>query len=154
TGILPSVLSIDVDIVQDIYLELIEHEKSEICELLVDLSNSVVSQEIEAYRNINNTHIPMKEAFNDAQIVETQDDPDDSDEEPPKISASEGLDRLKNFILFAKQQISANQNMIINNRFFLNDLEFSNDNDGIPDNDYFFEFSDNYHSSSDDIITN
>ncbi|CAG8752589.1 3113_t:CDS:1, partial [Cetraspora pellucida] len=53
------------------YLELIKHEESEICELIVDLSNSVVSQEIEAYRDVNNTHIPTEEALNNAQIIET-----------------------------------------------------------------------------------
>ncbi|CAG8668575.1 13588_t:CDS:2, partial [Cetraspora pellucida] len=143
-------LSIDVDIVQDLHLELIEHEESEICKLMIDLSNSAVSQEIEAYRDDNNTHISTEEALNDAQIIETvlveqleneQDDLDDSDEELPKISASERLDRLKNFILFAEQQMS-NQSMLINDRFFLNNLEFSNDDDGISDNNYFFDNND------------
>ncbi|CAG8538803.1 7965_t:CDS:2 [Cetraspora pellucida] len=211
TDILSSVLSIDVDIVQDIHLELIEYEESEICELMIDLSNLAVSQEIKAYKN---------------QLENKQDDLDNSDEEPPKISAFKRLNKLKNFILFAKQQMcddfflndnnlkvfckylllikrkiaefmkqkpiidffrSANQSIMINDRFFLNDLEFSNDNDSISDNDYFFNdndfsnnnhfsgdnnfldddyffddnyfsdyegFSNNYHSSPNDIITN
>ncbi|CAG8535137.1 2252_t:CDS:2, partial [Cetraspora pellucida] len=175
TGILPSVSSIDVDIAQDMHLELIEHEESEICELMVDLSNSAILQEIEAYKDVNNTHIPTEEALNNVQIIETvlvkqleneQGDPDDSDEEPPKISASEELDELKNFILFAEKQMC--DDFFLNNndlKVFLQILtinemkgcrvyetKFSNDDDGIPDNDYFFgdnDFPNDDHFSGD-----
>ncbi|CAG8791942.1 16134_t:CDS:2, partial [Cetraspora pellucida] len=120
-----------------------------------------------AYKDVNNIHIPMKEALNDAQIIETllvkqlenkQDNPDNSNKEPLKIFASEELNRLKNFILFAEQHISANQNMTINNRFFLNDLEFSNNDNGIYDNNYFFDnndFPNNDHfSDNNDFLDN
>ncbi|CAG8704066.1 581_t:CDS:2 [Cetraspora pellucida] len=95
-------------------------------------------------------HIPIKEALNNAQIVETilmmqlenkQGNSDNFDKELPKISASEELDRLKNFILFVEQQIDNN---------FFDDDYFSDDN-------YFSDyerFSDNYYSSPNDIITN
>ncbi|CAG8637981.1 1450_t:CDS:1, partial [Scutellospora calospora] len=73
-----------------------------------------VVQEIDAYREVNQTHIPTEKTLNDTQIVETilaeqleyeQSDPDDSDKELPKITAAEEISGLKSFILFAKQQI-------------------------------------------------
>ncbi|CAG8784483.1 7106_t:CDS:2, partial [Cetraspora pellucida] len=68
----------------------------------------------DAYREVNQTHIPTEEILNNIQIVETvlaeqlkykQSDPDDSDKEPPKITAAEGISGLKSFILFAEQQM-------------------------------------------------
>ncbi|CAG8736310.1 20350_t:CDS:1 [Dentiscutata erythropus] len=118
-GILPLVPHDDVELAQHTYLEIIEYEENEIIDL-TESANLTVSQEIDSYREINNAHIPTEEVLNDTQIVETilaeqlereQGDPEDSDEEPPKISASEGLNGLKTFISFAEQ---------MNNDFFFN----------------------------------
>ncbi|CAG8447160.1 1031_t:CDS:1, partial [Dentiscutata heterogama] len=81
----------------------------------VDLT---VAQKISESREINNIHISMEGMLDDNQIVKTvlaeqlehkQNNPDDSDKELLKIFTTEGLNRLKTFILFAKQ---------INNDFF------------------------------------
>ncbi|CAG8668865.1 6173_t:CDS:1, partial [Scutellospora calospora] len=120
TSILPLISNTDIELTQNTYLESIEYEESEICSLVVDLIedlDSMVTQEIETYRKINNTHISTEETLDDTQIVETvlaeqleyeQGDLDDSDKELPKISPSKELVWLKNFILFAKQQICYN----------------------------------------------
>ncbi|CAG8525408.1 11427_t:CDS:1, partial [Racocetra fulgida] len=69
-------------------------------------------QKIDAYIKVNNTYISMEKALDDNQIIETilaeqlkydQDDLNSSDEKLPKISPAKGLNRLKTFILFAKQ---------------------------------------------------
>ncbi|CAG8779368.1 15091_t:CDS:2 [Cetraspora pellucida] len=74
----------------------------------------------------------MEETLDDTQIVETvlaeqleckQGDPKDSDEKPPKISASEGLNGLKTFISFAEQ---------MNNDFFFNNNDIK-ENQAIND---------------------
>ncbi|CAG8752093.1 25547_t:CDS:2, partial [Dentiscutata erythropus] len=73
-----------------------------------------VAQEINTYREVNNAQISTEDKLDDHQIVKIvlakqleyeQGDLDDSDEEPPNILALEGLNRLKNFILFIEQQI-------------------------------------------------
>ncbi|CAG8840278.1 20609_t:CDS:2, partial [Cetraspora pellucida] len=73
-SILPLVPHVDVELVQHTYLEIIEYEENEIINL-------------------------TEKTLDDIQIVETvlveqleceQGNPEDSDEEPPKISASEG----------------------------------------------------------------
>ncbi|CAG8566836.1 1220_t:CDS:2 [Cetraspora pellucida] len=94
TGILPSLSNNDVELVQNKYLKAIEYEESEISELVIDLTDPMVSQEIKSYQEINSTYIPMEEILNDNQIVETvlveqlecqQGDPDDSNDEPSKF---------------------------------------------------------------------
>ncbi|CAG8668771.1 22024_t:CDS:1 [Dentiscutata erythropus] len=119
TGILPLVPHVDIELAQYTYLEIIENEENEIIDLTTS-ADQMVSQEIDIYQEINNAHIPMEEILDDIQIVETvlaeeleceQGDPEDSNKEPPKISVSEGLNRLKTFILFAEQ---------MNNDFFFN----------------------------------
>ncbi|CAG8671384.1 16602_t:CDS:2, partial [Cetraspora pellucida] len=106
TGILPMVLNVETEFVQNTYLDSIEDEEN-----------------VETYIKLNNAHIPTEEKLNNHQIVKImlaekleydQDDPDDFDKEPPCISVSEELDGLKNFILFVKQQM--------NNDFDKNDL--------------------------------
>ncbi|CAG8647601.1 10464_t:CDS:1 [Cetraspora pellucida] len=114
TGILLLVSNEDVELAQNTCLESIEREESEIYKLVVDLTEDTVAREIDAYREVNQTHIPTEETLNDTQIVETvlaeqleyeQGDSDDSDKEPPKITAAEGISGLKSFILFAEQQM-------------------------------------------------
>ncbi|CAG8504606.1 2078_t:CDS:1 [Cetraspora pellucida] len=88
--------------------------------LIIDLTDSIVLQEISAYREINNLYIFTEDTLDDSQIVETvlvkqleheQSNLDNSDKKPLKISAYKGLNELKTFILFAKQ---------IDNNFFFN----------------------------------
>ncbi|CAG8504414.1 6368_t:CDS:2 [Scutellospora calospora] len=165
TGILLLVSYTDIELAQNMYLESIELEEDKIYTLVVDLIedlDSTVVQEIEAYRKINNIHISTEETLDDTQIVETvlakqleykQGDSDDSDEEPPKVSPSEGLIGLKSFTLFAEQQICnnfffnnndlkvfSNQSMAINDDFHDDDNSFSGDD---------FSGSDNFSGSDD-----
>ncbi|CAG8736267.1 17614_t:CDS:2, partial [Cetraspora pellucida] len=90
-----------VESTQDIFLESLEYEESEIGELVIDLTENDpnITQAIDTYREMNNIQIPTKERLNDTQIIEIviaeqleceEGDSDDLDEEPPKISASEG----------------------------------------------------------------
>ncbi|CAG8671872.1 25154_t:CDS:1 [Dentiscutata erythropus] len=125
TSILPMVLDDNIELSHNIYLETIESEENEIYELVIDLTNQTVSQEIDAYIKINDSYISTKEVLDNNQIIETilakqleyeQGDPDNSDEEPPKISLAEGLNRLKTFILFAKQ---------VDNNFFSNNNDLA-----------------------------
>ncbi|CAG8728196.1 7740_t:CDS:2 [Dentiscutata erythropus] len=102
TSILPIVLDDNVELSHNTYLETIESEENEIYEL------------------VNNSYISTEEVLDDNQIIETilakqleykQGDPDDSNEEPSKISPAEGLNGLKTFILFTEQ---------MDNNFFSN----------------------------------
>ncbi|CAG8530108.1 12017_t:CDS:2 [Cetraspora pellucida] len=125
TGILPLVVNYDVELAQNIYLETIKYKKSKMHELVIDLTDLVVLQKMNAYKEINNTYIPIEETFDDNQIVETvlveqleceQGDLDDSNEEPSKISLYEGLNVLKTFILFSEQ---------MDNNFFFNNNDLA-----------------------------
>ncbi|CAG8643778.1 14235_t:CDS:1 [Cetraspora pellucida] len=120
------VLNVETEFVQNIYSDSIEDKESEVNELVVDLTynaDPTIVQNVETYMKLNNAHILTEEKLDNHQIVEIvlaekleydQGDPDDSDEEPPCISVSEGLDGLKNFISFVEQQM--------NNDFDKNDL--------------------------------
>ncbi|CAG8584158.1 6896_t:CDS:2, partial [Scutellospora calospora] len=140
TGILLLVSNEDVELAQNTYLESIKCEESEIYELVVDLTEDTVAQEIDAYREVNQTHIPTEEILNDTQIVKTyeQGNSDDSDKELPKITAAEGI---------------TDQSMSINDNFF-NKTEFFDDGNVFPDNDNFFggnNFSDSNDFSEDNF---
>ncbi|CAG8644753.1 2775_t:CDS:2 [Dentiscutata erythropus] len=85
TGILPMVLDDNVELSHNTYLETIESEENEIHEL------------------VNNSYISTEEVLDDNQIIKTilaeqleykQGDPDDSNEEPSKISSTEGLNEF------------------------------------------------------------
>ncbi|CAG8778525.1 2137_t:CDS:2, partial [Dentiscutata erythropus] len=77
----------------------IENEENEINKLVIDFTDLAIAQEINTYREI--VEITLAK-----QLEHEQGDLNDSDEEPPNILASEELNELKNFILFAEQQIS------------------------------------------------
>ncbi|CAG8788161.1 5029_t:CDS:2, partial [Dentiscutata erythropus] len=75
--------------------------------------------------------------LDDHQIVEIvlaenleyeQGDPDNLDEEPPHISAPEGLNGLKNFILFAEQQMGSDFDRNNLKIFRTQDYEYSSNN--------------------------
>ncbi|CAG8762093.1 16532_t:CDS:2, partial [Cetraspora pellucida] len=162
--ILLSLSNDDIELAQNTYLEAIEYEESEISELVIDLTNPTVSQKIKSYQEINNTYISMKEILDDNQIIETQDDPDDLDDEPPKISAYEALNS-QTMPLNVKYSLNE-MDFSYNNRFSGDDYDFLSDdfpdnnfldndfldndfpcNDDFSDDNNFSDFPDNYNSS-------
>ncbi|CAG8777546.1 11113_t:CDS:2, partial [Dentiscutata erythropus] len=115
TDILPTVLNSKAKLAQNTFLELIKNEENNINELVIDLTNLTIAQKIDTYREVNNTQISTENKLDNRQIVKIalaeqleyeQGDPDNSNKEPSNILALEGLSGLKNFILFAEQQIS------------------------------------------------
>ncbi|CAG8805563.1 8735_t:CDS:2, partial [Cetraspora pellucida] len=111
----------EVEPTQDIFLELLKYEESEFSELVIDLTENDpnITQAIDTYREMNNIQIPTEERLDNTQIIEIviaeqleceEGDSNNSDKEPSKISALEGLNGLKNFILFVKQQMNNNFN--------------------------------------------
>ncbi|CAG8587938.1 495_t:CDS:2, partial [Racocetra fulgida] len=144
------------------YKATIDHKENEMHKIVIDLTDLTVLQEIDSFREINTNHIPTEEILDDNQIVETvlveqlereQGDPNDSDKEPPKIFAAEGLNRLKTFISFAEQMdidfFFNNNDLTINyviNEYSSNEADFPYNNNFSDNNNNFFgnNLSDNY----------
>ncbi|CAG8716501.1 14613_t:CDS:1, partial [Racocetra fulgida] len=86
-------------------------------------TDSFVEQDFKKFLEINNRYVFTNEKLDDEQIVEIileqneqeQGDPDDTDKESVQVSILEGLNGLKTFIAFFKQQMNVAD-------FYTNDL--------------------------------
>ena len=118
TGILPSVSYEEIELAACTQDAVLEQQEQDISTLVVDLTSQDPDPEIEdqlnTYLDLNNLHIVTEENLDDSEIIEVvldeanqfeHGDPDDSDEEEPEISISEGLMGLNKFISFFEQQI-------------------------------------------------
>ncbi|CAG8610148.1 3379_t:CDS:2 [Cetraspora pellucida] len=117
TEILPSISYKDVKFAtnnQDIVLR---QQEQDVDTLLIDLTSQdpdpEIKNQLNAYLDLNDLHILTEKKLNDTKIIEVvldeanqleHNDPDDSDDEEPEVSVSEGLKGLNKFINFFEQQ--------------------------------------------------
>ncbi|CAG8728678.1 728_t:CDS:1, partial [Cetraspora pellucida] len=107
TGILPLVSHEEIELATHSQDTLLEQQEQDINTLVVDLISQDLEPEIEnqlnSYLDLNNLHILTEEKLDDSEIIEVvldeanqyeNGDPDDSDDEEPEISISEGLTGL------------------------------------------------------------
>ncbi|CAG8798214.1 13232_t:CDS:1, partial [Dentiscutata erythropus] len=99
-------------------------EKDEVDELIIDLttnlSDPTIERQLNEFNNMNDSQILTEDLLNEEEIVnivldEQQEfeegDANDTDEEPPEIPITEGLNGLTKFIGFFEQQESCDFNM-------------------------------------------
>ena len=114
TGILPSVSHEEIELAACTQDAVLEQQEQDISTLVVDLTSvPEIEDQLNTYLDLNNLHIITEENLDDSEIIEVvldeanqfeHGDPDDSDEEEPEISISEGLMGLNKFICFFEQQ--------------------------------------------------
>ncbi|CAG8695141.1 13004_t:CDS:2, partial [Cetraspora pellucida] len=107
----------EIDVAVSGHDMLLEQQEEDVNTLVIDLTSQDPDPEIErqlnTYLDLNNSHILTEEKLEDSEIIEIvldeanqheNGDPDDTDEEEPEISVSEGLKSLNTFIGFFEQQ--------------------------------------------------
>ncbi|CAG8796370.1 7877_t:CDS:1, partial [Cetraspora pellucida] len=111
TGILPSVNNDEIQHANISYDILIKQEEDNIKASVTKLDQTALPQ-VNKYLQLNNAQIFTEEELNNTEIVklvlieqqQKEQESNNSDEEPSKISVSEGFAGLKKFIEFFEQQ--------------------------------------------------
>ncbi|CAG8595711.1 23439_t:CDS:2 [Dentiscutata erythropus] len=123
TGILPLLLDTEIEDATFAVQDFTDIEKDNVDELIIDLttnlSDPTIEHQLNEFNNVNNSQIFTKDVLDKEQIVNIvldeqweleEGNTSDSDEEPPEIPVTEGLNGLKKIISFVEQQKSCDFN--------------------------------------------